>query len=298
MPFLNTEAPSLENVESWVNSDQVNLIDGTYLIYFWNYSCSCCRDRLALFEQIHQNYSEIKVVGIHTPQLSFENELGNLERAVEELGIDHAVAHDPEKNVSESYDMAYFNRAVIVEDGSIVFHQGHSRETKELLEKINDLARNQKEIETLDSSHERQSHEFFGYTKTSGLNQEGNHPGEKNYQLKKNRRVGQIYLKGIWDQRKDCIKAGKDSQIRFNFESSKVSVIADPNDGIRDIKVLVDGKPLSKQEAGKDIRIEKDQSYLRVKNPGIYQLIDSEHQNSEITLVVDKNTELYALSFS
>jgi|GEM_PF-642238 peroxiredoxin len=298
MPLLKTDAPTLENVESWINSSPIDLEkEGTHLLYFWNYSCNCCRDRLKLFKNIHQEYSEIKVIGIHTPELGFERDIRNLEKAVEKLEIDHSIAHDSEKQVSKAYDMAYSNRAVLIQDGKIVYQQTHSLGKKDLIEALNQFTGAQREIKGLDKAQELSSQEFFGYKRTRGLNQEGNHPGEKNYNLQDNRKKGETYLNGKWEQKKHCIEAKGNSELRFNFESSKVGLIVDPNDGIRDIKVLIDEEPVSQEQAGEDIRLEDGRSYIRVKNPDLYSLIDSEHQEAEITLVPDKKTRLYALSF-
>lgn len=298
MPLLKTDAPALENIDRWINSNPADLEDGTHLLYFWNYSCKCCRDRLELFQRIHEEHSEINVIGIHTPQFGFEKDEGNLEKAVEKLEINHAVAHDPQENVSEEYDMAYSNHSLVVDGGSIVHQQTHNMETRILVDKISEILGIEKEVEVSDLDQDVSPQEFFGYSRTSGLNQEGNHPGKKDYQLPDNRITGEVYLKGVWGQKKHYIEAKDSSELRFNFESSEVSLIADPDDGLRDIEVLVDGKPVSEEDAGEDLRVEDGQSYIRAKHPGLYNLFDAEHQKSEITLIPDKKTKLYALSFS
>lgn len=297
MPLLKTEAPDLENIDGWINSTSIDLEDGVHLLYFWNYSCKCCRDRSNLFQKIHERYSELKVIGIHTPQFDFEKDKKNLEKAVEKLDMSHIFAHDSQQKVSDELNMAYSNQAMVVDGGSIVYQQTSSTELKKLLDKISELLGVDNEVEESELEREKTSQEFFGYSRTSGLNQEGNYPGEKNYQIPENRIKGETYLKGSWEQKEHCIEAKSDSELRFNFESSEVNLVVGPNEVLRDIEVLVNGKPVSEDAAGEDLRIENGRSYIRVKDPDLYNLIDSEYQSSEILIVPDKKTRLYALSF-
>lgn len=297
MPLLKTDAPELNDIDRWINSNPVDLEDGIHLIYFWNYSCKCCRDRQKLFQRIHEEHSEISVIGIHTPQFDFEKDKRNLDKAVEKLDITHTVAHDSQKKISEEYDMAYSNQAVIVDEGSIAYQQTHKMEIKELVGKISEALGTEKEVDTSDLDRKVSSQEFFGYSRTSGLNREGNHPGEKEYRLPGNRTKGEAYLKGLWEQTEHYIEARDSSEVRFNFESSEVNLIVDPNDGLRDIEVLIDGEPVSEEDAGEDLRVEDGRSYIRANHPDLYNLIDSEYQKSEIVLISDEKTRFYALSF-
>lgn len=297
MPLLKTDAPALNNIDSWINSGPIDLEEGVHLLYFWNYSCNCCRQRIKLFRQINQQYSEIKVIGIHTPKFAFEQNERNLRKAVEKMDIEHAIAHDIQRKVFDNYDMAYSNQAVIVDEGSIVHQHTHKMENQRLVEKVSEILETENELDTSELDRDVPPQEFFGYLRTSGLNQEDNYPGEKTYQLPENRKKEETYLKGVWNQTEHYIEAGDNSELWFNFESSEVSLVIDPNDSIRDIEVLINGEPVSEEDAGGDLRVEDGRSYLRSKRPDIYTVFDSESRINEVTLIPDKKTRLYALSF-
>jgi len=297
MPLLKTDAPALNNIDSWINSAPIDLEEGTHLLYFWNYSCNCCRQRIKLFQQINQQYSEIKVIGIHTPEFVFEQVEGNLRNAVDRMNIEHTIAHDIQGETSENYDMAYSNQAVIVDKGSIVHQQTNRMEGERLVEKVSEILETEKEVDISELDQDIPPQQFFGYSRTLGLNQEGNYPGKKNYRLPKNRKKEETYLKGTWEQTEYFIEAGDNSELWFNFESSEVSLVIDPNDSIRDIEVLINGEPVSEEDAGEDLRVEDGRSYLRSKHPDIYTVFDSDFQANEITLIPDKKTRFYALSF-
>jgi thiol-disulfide isomerase/thioredoxin len=300
MPLLKTEAPRLKDVDNWIKSEPINVEEGTYLLYFWNYSCSCCRDRLKLFERLHKEYSNISVVGIHTPKLDFERDDKNLEKAVEKLEIEHSIAHDKEGTVFEEYNMAYSDQAVIVKEGTIVYQQNTNRDREELEEKIADILQTEKKEIRQNSNQDREAiyQTFLGYSRTEGINQTGNSPGENKYQLPKNRKKNVVYLGGKWEQTEHYIEARENPEFRFKFSSSKLDIVIGPADGLRDVKVLVNGVAVSEEEAGDDLRVEDGQSFLRVTHPGLYNVIDSSRQEIEVTLIPDRKTRLYTLTFN
>lgn len=295
MPLLQSDAPELE-VDTWINSKQVDLEDGAYLLYFWNYGCSCCRDRIEVFRRIHQSYPELEVVGIHTPQFDFEQDERNLEKVVEQLDLAHPVAHDSDGRISEAYNLAYFNQAIIVEEGTIVFQQNHRSDSKELLQELSKVLETEKEAE-MPEIDEVPPQKFFGYMRTSGLNEEGNYPGVKEYRLPKNRKKEKAYLKGEWKQTEQYIEAGEGAELRFNTEFSEINLLMDPNDSLRDIEVRVNGEPVDEEEAGEDLRVEDDRSYLRTSHPGLYNIVSSGQQEAEITLISGKKARFYCLSY-
>lgn len=296
MPLLKTDATALENIDSWINSNPIDLENGAYLIYFWNYSCNCCRDRLKLFQRIHHQHSEIEVVGIHTPKFNFERDETNLERSIEKLEITHKIAHDPEAEVLSDYNMAYSDQAFVIKQGEIVHQQTPRMETGKLVQKISDILET-KEVELNDVDQGKFVQRFLGYSRSSGLNEGPNHPGKKKYSLPEKRKKGHVYLKGSWEQKENYIEPGEGSELRFKTESSEINLVIDPNDGVRDIEVLVNGEPVPEEVAGEDLRVEDGWSYIRTSHPGLYNVVNSDSY-TEITLLADKKTRFYALSFN
>lgn len=299
MPLLKTEAPDLEHVDNWINSGPINLEEGSHLLYFWNYSCNCCRERANLFQEIHENCSDIRVIGVHTPEFEFEKDGENLEKAVEKLEIGHHIAHDRRGAVLEDYSIAYSNQVIVVQEGSIVHQHNHRTDIEELEEKISEISEieGSVEIPDINQAGEIPPQIFLGYSRAEGLNQEGNHPGEKNYDLPENRKRDEVYLAGVWSQKEHYIEASENSKLKFKSESSKVNLVVDTNGGLRDIEVLMDGGPVPEKDAGEDLRVEQNRSYIRTNHPDVYNLIDSDRRESEITLISDRKTRFYAFNF-
>jgi predicted RND superfamily exporter protein len=249
---------------------------------------------MKLFKHIQDRYPSVDVIGVHTPNFDFEKEDRNLEKNVRDLEIKHPIAQDTDRDIIQKYNLSHSNQVLIIEDGRIIHkHTGKAEES--LLSKLSEKTGQQEE--KVDLEKEILSQKFFGFSRGSGLNEEGNHHGIKDYELPKNRSKDKIYLEGKWEQEKDYIEAKQNSEIRFSLNSNELDLTVNPNDGLRDIEIYVDGKPLDKEQAGDDVRIEEDRSYLRVKKPGIFNLTKSKVESSEVTLSVDDKTRLYAISY-
>ena len=67
------------------------------LVEFWTFACINCIHVQPYVTAWHDRYasSGLVVIGVHTPELSFERDLGNVRDAVAKAGIDYPVAVDP-----------------------------------------------------------------------------------------------------------------------------------------------------------------------------------------------------------
>ena len=300
MPHLKFEVPDLKETDAWINTDQVDLEDGMSLVYFWNYSCSCCRTRLELFEKIHQECSDLSVLGIHDPRFDFERDIRNLKDNVERLDIRHPIVQDKSGKISEAFDIAYSNSVLIIDSGKIEYQKPSNQDFEGLMKKLSEIMNLKDDVVKIgsDKQVEVPTKIFLGYDRAEGFNEEGNYPGEKKYRLPRNRKPGFVYLENRWNQKENYIEASQNSELRFNFSSSKFSIVVSPNGSIKDVEVLVNGEKVSEAELGDDLRLEDGKSYIRVKKPGVYNLIDSNDRKKEITLLPDKKTRIHSLNIN
>ena len=68
------------------------------LVHFWTFACINCIHVQPYVKQWYETYGDdgFVVVGVHTPELSFERDLSNVRDAVAEAGITFPVAFDPD----------------------------------------------------------------------------------------------------------------------------------------------------------------------------------------------------------
>ena len=80
------------------------------LIDFWTYSCINCLRTLPFVKAWSQKYGPkgLVVIGVHAPEFAFERDVGNVQKALKDLGIEYSVALDNEFSIWRSYRNQYW----------------------------------------------------------------------------------------------------------------------------------------------------------------------------------------------
>lgn len=91
--------PSLDGAVQWLNSPPLTaagLRGKVVLVDFWTYSCINCLRTLPYTTAWARKYAPygLVVIGVHAPEFAFERDIGNVKKAVHDLGIDYPVAID------------------------------------------------------------------------------------------------------------------------------------------------------------------------------------------------------------
>jgi len=91
--------PALDGATTWLNSaplDAASLRGKVVLVDFWTYSCINCLRNLPHVQAWAKTYGPqgLVVIGVHAPEFAFERDLGNVRKAVADLGINYPVAVD------------------------------------------------------------------------------------------------------------------------------------------------------------------------------------------------------------
>jgi cytochrome c biogenesis protein CcdA/thiol-disulfide isomerase/thioredoxin len=122
-------APDLREIAAWINTPggrpvSLRTLRGkVVLIDFWTYSCVNCLRTLPYLKAWDTAYrgDGLAIVGVHTPEFAFEHELGNVRRAVRELGIRYAVAVDNDYGTWNAWGNRYWPAKYFVD------RRGHVR---------------------------------------------------------------------------------------------------------------------------------------------------------------------------
>ncbi len=93
-------APELAGITSWINSEPLTMASlrgKVVLVHFWTFACSNCKAVQPYVKAWYDRYADagFVVVGVHTPELSFEREIANVRDAVADQGVEFPVAFDP-----------------------------------------------------------------------------------------------------------------------------------------------------------------------------------------------------------
>ncbi len=117
----------------WLNAAPLTGWRGVTLVDFWTYSCINCLRTLPALRAWHARYAAhgLTILGVHTPEFSFEHEPANVARALRELGIAYPVVLDNERAIWSAFaNRAWPHRYLIDANGRIV--HGHAGEGGEV----------------------------------------------------------------------------------------------------------------------------------------------------------------------
>ena len=97
------------------------------LVHFWTFACSNCRYNLPIYSEWEAKYKArgLKVVGVHTPELSYERDLDNVLKAVDELKITYPVLVDGEAANWKKWGVHYWPSYYLVDAHGVIRESGY-----------------------------------------------------------------------------------------------------------------------------------------------------------------------------
>ena len=105
--------PSLGGAVTWFNSKPLTpaeLRGKVVLVEFWTYTCVNWLRTLPYERAWAEKYKDhgLVVIGVHTPEFSFEKDLDNIERAIKAMDITFPVAVDSNYTIWNAFDNNYW----------------------------------------------------------------------------------------------------------------------------------------------------------------------------------------------
>ncbi|RQV18644.1 cytochrome c biogenesis protein DipZ [Burkholderia cenocepacia] len=105
--------PSLDGAVQWLNSPPLTaagLRGKVVLVDFWTYSCINCLRTLPYTTAWARKYAPygLVVIGVHAPEFAFERDIGNVKKAVHDLGINYPVAIDNGYSIWRAFNNEYW----------------------------------------------------------------------------------------------------------------------------------------------------------------------------------------------
>jgi thiol-disulfide isomerase/thioredoxin len=107
------ELPSFDGATGWLNSEPLtpgSLRGRVVLVSFWTYTCINWLRQLPYLRAWAEKYAGhgLAVIGVHTPEFSFEHNPGNVRQAVQDMRITYPVATDNHYGVWQAFDNHYW----------------------------------------------------------------------------------------------------------------------------------------------------------------------------------------------
>lgn len=122
-------AAGFDGASTWLNSAPLGarqLRGKVVLVDFWTYSCINCIRTVPYVRAWARKYRDqgLVVVGVHTPEFAFEQELANVNAALARFGIDFPVAVDSSQRIWRAWGNRFWPALYLVDaEGRIRHHQ-------------------------------------------------------------------------------------------------------------------------------------------------------------------------------
>lgn len=106
-------APELKGITAWINAEPQTLASlrgKVVIVHFWTFGCINCVHVQPYVKDWAERYAGagLVVLGVHTPELSYERDLDNVRDAVDRQGVRFPVAFDPEFASWRAYGNRYW----------------------------------------------------------------------------------------------------------------------------------------------------------------------------------------------
>ena len=116
------QMPSLGGATGWINSEPLGpaeLRGHVVLVNFWTWTCINWLRQEPYVRAWSQAYRDdgLIVIGVHTPEFSFEHDIDGVRRATQERAIDYPVAVDNDYGVWSAFANQYWPALYFVDDG-------------------------------------------------------------------------------------------------------------------------------------------------------------------------------------
>jgi thiol-disulfide isomerase/thioredoxin len=127
LPFEAT-MPSLGGAIAWLNSPPLSAADlrgKVVLIDFWTYTCVNWLRTLPYIRAWAEKYQEygVVVVGVHTPEFSFEHDIENVRRAAQDMRVSYPIAVDSDYAIWHAFANHYWPALYIADThGHLRYH--------------------------------------------------------------------------------------------------------------------------------------------------------------------------------
>lgn len=260
-------APDISTPDGFINTNNLPLTISEFkgkkvvLLDIWTYSCINCQRTIPYLNAWYKEYEDkgLVIIGLHTPEFSFEKVQKNVEKAVKDFDIKYPVVLDNDFSTWNKYKNQYWPRKYLIDiDGYIVYDhagEGQYKETeaaiqKALRERADKLNINlegfsniskPESIVSVESGKVKSPEVYFGSARNSLLaNGKNGSSGEQIFSFPPTISFNKLYLDGTWritPEHAENITAGN---ILFNYDAKSVYMTAGSSQGI-EVEIYKDG---------------------------------------------------------
>jgi thiol-disulfide isomerase/thioredoxin len=313
--FERLHMPSLGGATEWLNSEPLGpaeLRGHVVLVNFWTLTCINWLRQEPYVRAWSQAYRDdgLVVIGVHTPEFSFEHEIDGVRQATKERAIDYPVAVDNDYEVWSAFDNHYWPALYFVDADGVIrdqhFGEGRYEESERVIQRLLGVERELVSVEGLgveaeaDWDHLRTPETYLGYERSEQFaSPDGAAFDERHaYELPERLRLSHWALAGEWTIRRENVvleQAG--GSIAYRLHARDAHLVLSPGKGEPiPFRVLLDGEAPGPSHG---VDVDEDGNGL-LREGRLYQLVREHDAVRERTLEIrfrEPGAEAYAFTF-
>jgi hypothetical protein len=315
MPLFHRQPmPPFSGATEWLNSPPLSpaeLRGHVVLVNIWTLTCINWLRQEPYVRAWSQAYrvDGLIVIGVHTPEFSFEHEIDRIALATKERGINYPVAVDNDYRIWSAFDNNYWPALYFINTDGIIsdhhFGEGRYEQSEGVIQQLLGVGREFVSVEGVgveaqaDWDHLRTPETYLGYGRGERFASPGGPSGERRvFELPEVLGANHWALAGEWTIGRENVVLGQPGgSVAFRFNARDAHVVL--SSGARDpipFRVVLDGDAPG-QAHGVDVDADGHGS---LRDGRLYQLVrqagDVRERTVEITFL-EPGAEAYAFTF-
>jgi cytochrome c biogenesis protein CcdA/thiol-disulfide isomerase/thioredoxin len=312
LPMLGP-APEFTGTEQWFNTPGgraltlAGLRGHVVLVDFWTYTCINCLRTLPFLKALYASYHRygLEIVGVETPEFTFEQDAGNVAQAIRSDGLRYPVAQDNHYGTWDAYSNQYWPAEYLIDPHGQVRHtqfgEGDYKGSEEAVRTLLGAAGARSlpplitakalipsaKLATPETYLDDQRAQGFAVPLRAGTHSYSGvaHPA-----------LNEFALRGTWNvgsQSSTPQSAGAEIQARFQAANVYL-VLTSAGNVPRRVQVLLDGRPIAAGSAGADVH----DSSLTVSGQRLYSLVSRPGaEQHDLAVRVPPGVSAYSFTF-
>lgn len=306
--------PSLDGGVEWLNAaplDLAALRGQVVLVNFWTLTCINWLRQEPYVRAWSQAYRDdgLLVIGVHTPEFSFEHELERVRRATRERAIDYPVALDNDYAIWSAFDNHYWPALYFVDREGVIrdrhFGEGRYEQSERVIQRLLGVERPIVSVEGLGVEAEADWDQlwtpetYLGSARSERFASPGGvRVGRHSYELPEGLRRDHWALAGEWAVGAENVRLEQaDGTIAYRFHARDAHLVLSPGTHAPiPFRVRVDREPPGRSR-GADV--DEDGNGL-LGEGRLFQLLREHGRVRERTLEItflERGAEAYAFTF-
>jgi thiol-disulfide isomerase/thioredoxin len=313
--FERLHMPPLGGATEWLGSEPLGpaeLRGHVVLVDFWTLTCINWLRTEPYVRAWSQAYRDdgLIVIGVHTPEFSFEHDIDAVRRATKERAIDYPVAVDNDYEIWRAFENNYWPALYFIDKDGVIrdhhFGEGRYEQSERSIQQLLGVERPLVSVEALgveaeaDWSHLRTPETYLGYGRGGNFASPGGAAVDerRTYALPERLPLNHWALAGEWTLGRERVvleQAGGSVAYQFHARDAHVVLRAGAREPIP-FRVLLDG-----EAPGASHGLDVDENGNGLLADGrLYQLVREHDRVRERTLQItftEAGAEGYVFTF-